>query len=142
MEKLHKRKLHIIQKIAIGIMVFGMCFSGWFGWNGAHMDSEGKYLIERIGAAQKVYYSAHNRFYDIGDTPISYCPELGIDARKNKYYKLFSGDADENSFTLRVDGDKDTVYAQDNHFIVNGNKDTWEVTNFDLDSKYKITIPY
>jgi hypothetical protein len=107
-----------------------------FGWHGATVDIEGEELLEKLAAAQKVYYAKHNIFYNIGETPVNYDPVLNVDARKNKYFPTFSGTANAETFTLRIDGNPKKSYARDTYFTAIGDKNTLQATNFYLDKAY------
>lgn len=52
------------------------------------MATEAKALLGTINTAQRIYYNEHADFYATGET--SFCEELDVDSRSNKYFKTFA----------------------------------------------------
>ncbi|MCL2388949.1 MAG: hypothetical protein FWC85_01035 [Elusimicrobia bacterium] len=123
----------IIRYICISLVVLSIAFPVWFGWTSGVAPFEGTALIADIVKAQREYHTKHNTFHYISETPVSFDPVLNIDASNNRFFRLFSGTATEDTFTLRVYGREDSMFSYDNHFVFEGNIDTL--------SKDIITIP-
>ncbi|MCL2389190.1 MAG: hypothetical protein FWC85_02265, partial [Elusimicrobia bacterium] len=66
----------------------------------------------------------HNTFHYISETPVSFDPVLNIDASNNRFFRLFSGTATENTFTLRVYGREDSMFSSDSYLLLEGDIDT------------------
>mgnify|MGYP002622193826 CR=1 FL=1 len=93
--------VELVITIAIVIILSVISVPIYRGYVDKAKMAEGYALLGTILSAQKAYYSEHGHFYwspNNMDYDWSCCyPELGIDARGNKYFTVFYSDSNPSS---------------------------------------------
>ena len=78
----------IIALVIVGILSL-ISIPAYRGYVKKGMASEAKALLGEIDAAQQIYYSRNGKYYS-GTVGQAYGSSFGVDARKNKYFTLYS----------------------------------------------------
>ena len=84
----------IIALVIVGILSI-ISVPAYRGYVKKGMASEAKALLGEIDAAQQIYYSRNGKYYS-GTAGQTYGSSFGVDARKNKYFTLYSITTYEN----------------------------------------------
>jgi prepilin-type N-terminal cleavage/methylation domain-containing protein len=110
--------VELIITIVIVVILSMVSVAVYNGYVKKAIFTEGKVLVGSLARAQQLYYSTNGTWFDFYYT--SFCKELDIDARSNKYFKKFSIDicppggkraATVYAFYFRTDGRVWVVYA-------------------------------
>jgi len=103
-------------EVMIVVVIIGILASAWFFTGKGHMKvamaNEGRALIDKIVAQEKIYRVQNSDFFvTTSSARLEFSPELKVDARQNKYFKRFNIARTTDSFGTRTrEGVVVTVY--------------------------------
>jgi len=103
---LNKKGFTFIELIIVIVVVGIISLIGSLAYRGyvkRGVAAEGKSLLGTINAAQQAYYNKKGFFHSSINSEESYNPNLGIDFRRNKYFK---------TYTIKTSGEKFTAYTE------------------------------
>ena len=110
------------------ILMFGSVFI-YMVYSG-RIESAGRRFVEDIARKQETYHRKHGMFFSTGALPVMYSPELGIDARRNMFFKFFKTNGDEESYTVEVMNVHEALGTRLNIITISGQYDGSRYSRF------------
>ncbi len=113
-------------EVMIVVVIIGILASAWFFTGKGHMKvamaNEGRALIDKIVAQEKIYRVQNSDFFiTASGKKLEFSQELKIDARQNKYFKRFNIARIKNSSgATNREGVVVTVYPVDGDVDLRG----------------------
>ena len=79
----------VIALVIVGILAV-IAVPLYRGYVKRGISTEGKALLSEINIGQQSFYHRIGKYYDAAVSNAQYTPELGVDARTNKYFTSYS----------------------------------------------------